>query len=114
MTISPAPAAAAADAAALPPFTARRSTASDTRSKPVTRCPALTRLAAIGAPILPSPINPIIAIYGFLPRDAAARIQGARSTPEEADRRRPHRLSICFLKLHSLFTSAAISSGPAV
>src|SRR5947209_419115 len=72
MTISPAPAAAAADSAALPPFTARRSTASDTRSKPVTRCPALTRLDAIGAPILPSPINPIVAIYWFPSGSAAS------------------------------------------
>ncbi len=72
MTISFAAAAAAADAAAVPPFAARLSTAVAMRSKPVTRCPALTRLAAIGAPILPSPINPIVAIYWFPPESAAS------------------------------------------
>src|SRR5215472_1771323 len=72
MTISLPAAAAGADAAAVPPFAARRSTASDTRSKPVTRCPAVTRLAAIGAPILPSPINPIVAIYWFPSGSAAS------------------------------------------
>src|SRR5689334_13406098 len=64
--MSPAPAACAADAAASPPFAARASAAFGTRSKPATRWPAPTRLAAIGAPILPSPINPIVAIAGLL------------------------------------------------
>src|SRR6266481_4437595 len=72
MTISPAPVASAAEAAVIPPFATCRSTAADTRSKPVTRCPALTRLAAIGAPMLPSPINPISAICWFPSGSAAS------------------------------------------
>ena len=49
------------------PAPPRRRPASGTRSKPVTRCPALTRFAAIGAPILPSPIKPIVAIAACSP-----------------------------------------------
>src|SRR5438128_1574305 len=66
MTISPRAAAADAEFAALPPLAARAAVAAGTRSKPVTRCPALTRLAAIGAPILPRPIKPIAAIAFLL------------------------------------------------
>src|SRR5271167_2005102 len=62
MTTSPAATASAALAAARPPFAAKVATAAGTMSKPVTWCPALTRLAAIGAPILPSPIKPIAVI----------------------------------------------------
>jgi hypothetical protein len=61
ITISPA-AALATDATAWPPFLASASVALGTRSNAVTWWPAPTRLAAIGAPILPSPINPIVAI----------------------------------------------------
>src|SRR5438067_12213379 len=57
MTISLPAMAAWADAAVVPPFAvvspfaAKLSIALDTRSKPVTRCPAVTRLAAIGSHI---------------------------------------------------------------
>src|SRR5271155_3464926 len=34
--------------------------AASTRSKPATECPALTRFAAIGAPMLPRPMNAIL------------------------------------------------------
>src|SRR5215468_4280636 len=89
MTISLPAAAARADAAAVPPFAARRSTASDTRSKPVTRCPALTRLAAIGAPILPSPINPIVAIC-WLPSESAASDEAKLSIADRREIRIDH------------------------
>src|ERR1700730_11832293 len=89
MTISLPAAAAAADAAALPPFAARLSTAVVTRSKPVTRCPALRRLAAIGDPILPSPINPIVAIYWF-PSGSAASGEAELSIADRREIRVDH------------------------
>src|SRR6516164_6117153 len=71
ITISPAAAASAIVAAARPPCVRRVSALPATISKPVTWWPALARFAAIGAPILPSPIKPIVAIVGIL-RSAAS------------------------------------------
>src|SRR5579883_2403218 len=62
MTISPARTASPVLLATLPPAVARRSQAAALRSKPVTSCPALTRLAAIGPPMFPRPMNPIAVI----------------------------------------------------
>src|SRR5579883_3315263 len=59
MTISAPLAAAAAVAAARPPFLANASSAALATSKPVTSCPALSRLAAMGPPILPRPMKPM-------------------------------------------------------
>src|SRR5215472_17484714 len=64
ITVSPAATASATVAAALPPFAASASALPAAVSKPVTWCPALTRLAAIGAPILPRPMKPMVAISG--------------------------------------------------
>src|SRR5205823_8404435 len=50
------------DLARVPPPTASRSAAYSLRSRPITACPALTRFWAIGNPILPSPMKPIVAI----------------------------------------------------
>src|SRR5580658_9304656 len=67
MTMSPAAAASAALPAPLPPCSSRLATGPETTSWPVSLCCAFMRLAAIGAPILPRPIKPIIAICRFLP-----------------------------------------------
>ena len=48
-------------------------------SKPATSCPALARLVAIGAPILPSPINPIFMLMSFSPVSGRLRPAGAAS-----------------------------------
>src|SRR5262249_47287813 len=50
--------------AARPPFAASAAALPAAMSKPLTWCPALTRLAAIGAPILPRPMKPMVAISG--------------------------------------------------
>ena len=41
---------------------------SRTRSKPATSCPFLTRLPAMGSPMLPSPMTPIFAMV-LLPKE---------------------------------------------
>src|SRR5215472_8285662 len=64
--MSPAAAASAIVAATRPPCVRSVSALPATISKPLTWCPALARFAAIGAPILPSPIKPIVAIVGVL------------------------------------------------
>src|SRR5271154_1734723 len=60
MTISSPATAAAALGATLPPALPRASSAAGTRSKPSTRWPALTRLAAIGPPMLPRPMKAMV------------------------------------------------------
>src|SRR4051812_4908166 len=68
MTISTPVAAAAAEAAALPPAATTFSTWPALTSKPSTACPALIRLSAMGRPILPSPMKPIRVILVLLPQ----------------------------------------------
>ena len=48
-------------------------------SKPATSWPALARLVAIGAPMLPSPINPIFMLMWFSPVSGRPRPAGAAS-----------------------------------
>ena len=55
-------AASAADAAAFTPRAAALSTLAAMRSKPFTSWPFLTRLPAMGSPMLPSPMKPIFAM----------------------------------------------------
>src|SRR5689334_20033202 len=50
---------------------------SGTRSKPSTACPALSRLAAIGLPILPKPMKAMVLIVS-LPKVCSAADQRAR------------------------------------
>ena len=58
--------AAGAVSAMVTPRARAASMAAGARSKPVTSCPALTRLPAMGAPILPSPMKPILAMMASL------------------------------------------------
>src|SRR5436305_512216 len=97
MTTSPAAAAAIALGAACPPFSANAAVAVGTRSKPVTWCWALTRLAAIGAPMLPNPIKPIVAMAALLFARAAcdeiyndAVRQGVGTMPDTPTVSLPH------------------------
>src|SRR5258708_16259016 len=67
VTITSAPfTASAADAALWAPFSTAASTADDDRSKAVTWCCALARLAAIGPPMLPRPMKAIFAMLSSL------------------------------------------------
>src|ERR1700684_4107651 len=63
--------------------------AASTRSKPATECPALTRFAAIGAPMLPRPMNAILDMG--LPfarkRSSEAQARTGRSYHLAADRK---------------------------
>src|SRR5262249_32341227 len=70
-----APAQASATEVAAAPFAAlRRPTDALTTSKPVTRCPPLSRFCAIGKPMLPSPMKPMRAMaVPSLPHGEAAR-----------------------------------------
>ena len=54
-------------AAPRPPAAASCSTRAGLRLYPVTSKPALTRLAAIGAPMMPSPMNPILVLMSDPP-----------------------------------------------
>src|SRR6185312_9370960 len=60
--MSPAAAASNALAATCPPCSSNALSGAATMSNPVTWCCAFRRLEAIGAPILPRPIKPIVAI----------------------------------------------------
>src|SRR5271167_5033029 len=71
ITISASLHASTAEFARVPPSPASRSLAYSLRSKPETAWPDLTRLRAIGNPILPSPMKPIVAI-AVLPLCCAA------------------------------------------
>src|SRR5215468_41211 len=62
MIASALPHAAAIVSAATPPLPASLPASEGTASKPATSWPALTRLAAIGKPMLPSPMKPMRAI----------------------------------------------------
>ena len=53
-----------------PPAATSCSTRAGLRLYPVTSNPALTRLAAIGAPMMPSPINPIFVLMNSPPESA--------------------------------------------
>src|ERR1700704_3108727 len=64
---------AAIDLAAVLPSAARRSVEYSLTSKPDTAWPALIRFWAIGSPILPSPIKPILAIVPPIPVLAGSR-----------------------------------------
>ena len=66
-TSAPATAAAGSAATATPSASTVLSS-SGTRSKAVTVWPALTRLAAIGPPMLPTPKNPMFILFSFLNR----------------------------------------------
>ena len=79
-TTSAAPAACAALSAIFTPSFAAASRDSATRSTPVTSCPALTRLAAIGPPMLPSPMKAIVDMGAFLLFDCA-ELASAPSCP---------------------------------
>src|SRR5579862_5228735 len=65
--MSPAAAASATLAAAWPPFSVSTAPAAATMSWPAMRCCAFSKLAAIGMPILPSPIKPIVAMPASSP-----------------------------------------------
>src|SRR6266568_4099889 len=81
VTISSAPfTASAADAALWAPFSTAASTADDDKSKAVTWCCALARLAAIGPPMLPRPMKAIFAMLSSLL---------CRSVEEQVVRHRP-------------------------
>src|SRR5258707_8370572 len=83
VTITSAPfTASAADAALWAPFSTAASTADDDRSKAVTWCCALQRLAAIGPPMLPRPMKAIFAMLSSLFR------------PSVEDQVVPHRLEM--------------------
>src|SRR3981189_2129809 len=60
ITISASLHASATEFARPPPLAASFSLASAFRSKPATACPALSRFCAIGRPILPSPMKPLL------------------------------------------------------
>src|SRR5690348_8262575 len=62
MTISTPLAAAFALPTACPPEAASASTCALFMSKPCTACPALMRFCAIGRPMLPRPMKPILAM----------------------------------------------------
>jgi hypothetical protein len=62
MTISAPDAASAPLDAALAPASVARATASAEMSNALTACPAAIKLATIGPPMFPSPINPIFDI----------------------------------------------------
>src|SRR5580658_154276 len=66
MTTSAPFAASAALVAVFPPTAVNACSDAGLMSKPVTVWPALTRLAAMGAPMLPRPMNPIVAISEHL------------------------------------------------
>src|SRR3954452_21799913 len=70
----------AATALAMTTTPCSRATArfSGIRSKPCTACPALTRFAAIGLPILPRPRKAIVVIVSLPELLASAADQGAR------------------------------------
>ena len=59
--------ASATEVAAAPPAALKRPTDAFATSKPVTACPALRRFCAIGNPMLPSPMNPIRAMFSSFP-----------------------------------------------
>ena len=71
------------------PDAAAAAFAASTRSKPATECPALTRFAAIGAPMLPRPMNAILDMG--LPfarkRSSEAQARAGRSYHLAADRK---------------------------
>src|SRR5262249_54922967 len=64
MTVAAPATAATRSAAAVAPAAAARSTADATVSKARTSWPAATRLRAIGKPMFPNPIKPILAMSG--------------------------------------------------
>src|SRR5436190_21634253 len=66
-TISASFTAAAALATLCAPFSTAAATAASERSKAVTWCCALQRLAAIGPPMLPRPMKAIFAMFLVLP-----------------------------------------------
>ena len=61
-TASASLAASVADATLVTPRASALAMLAATRSKPFTAWPFFTRLAAMGAPMLPSPMKPILAI----------------------------------------------------
>ncbi len=65
MTTSAPAAAAAAEGATATPAARAATSAAALRSKPRTAWPALTRLAAMGAPMLPSPMNAMAAMMSL-------------------------------------------------
>src|SRR3954469_9697678 len=69
MTMSAPLAAPAAEPAATTPACAAAATAAGLMSWPCTRCPALTRLAAMGCPIWPRPMK-LTTVIPVLPRKA--------------------------------------------
>src|ERR1700677_4566754 len=89
MTVSALATASRALGAMATPDAAAAVFAASTRSKPATECPALTRFAAIGAPILPRPMNAILDMG--LPfarrRSSEARARTGRSYHLAADRK---------------------------
>src|SRR5262245_9131558 len=62
MTMSPRVAAPLIDPTLAPPAATSASTAAPLTSKPSTWWPALMRLSAMGRPMLPSPMNPTLAM----------------------------------------------------
>ena len=65
-TASASATATAASLARVAPRSSALASAASLKSKARTSCPALTRFAAIPPPMLPSPMNAILAIYLFL------------------------------------------------
>src|SRR5215475_1530140 len=86
-TRSTSAAAAAAEASCRTPRAPARCRAAGTRSKPATAWPALTRLPAIGNPMLPKPMKPILAM-GASPR-AVCLPRGYAGLSATARARRP-------------------------
>src|SRR5712672_3687649 len=79
--------AAATDLAAVAPSAASRSVEYSLMSKPVTAWPALIRFCAIGSPILPSPMKPILAMIPPTPVLAGSRrlLAGRQQRQREID-----------------------------
>ena len=94
MTTDAARAASTAVATPVPPFAANRSRAAGSRSKPVTRYPAPIRRAAIGEPMLPSPMSAMsgraAVLIGVLPR-WPGRMSSCRPQPPRPPPRSLHR-----------------------
>ena len=86
MTTSQSATASRASPAAIQPAAIALATLSGIKSNTRTPCPALARLAAMGPPMLPSPINPILVI-SFAPCRAGSPATCVRSSALMPSRR---------------------------
>src|SRR5260370_32246618 len=85
------PATASAEASTVAPAATSGATLAGLMSCTTSSNPALTRLSAIGPPILPSPIKPTVLVIDFLLRDrgdrSTRRVPGNGASPDVRQRR---------------------------